>query len=143
MQRCCRCWHCSPPSSALARLDVGTSAGLTLLLDRYAYRYEPGGAIGQPSSVELTCGTRGPVPLPSAVPVFADAVGLDSDPIDVTDDDAVRWLEACVWPDQADRFARLRAAIAIGRRQPPHLVRGDAVADLRAAPTCSPSATRW
>ena len=26
---------------------------------------------------------------------------------------AARWLEACVWPDQADRFHRLRAAIAL------------------------------
>ena len=32
---------------ALAHLDVGTSAGLNLLLPRYRYRYEPGGEVGR------------------------------------------------------------------------------------------------
>ena len=51
----------------------------------------------------------------------------------MSDDAQARWLEACVWPDQADRFHRLVAAIAIARDHPPEIVRGDAVAAL--APT--------
>jgi hypothetical protein len=118
----------------LAHLDVGASAGLNLLLPRYHYRYEPGGAeIGGPSPVELTCSVRGDVPIPVELPAISAAAGLDSAPIDVTDDDAVRWLEACVWPDQADRFARLRAAIALAREAPPRIVHGDAVHDVGAA----------
>lgn len=116
----------------LALVDVGTSAGLTMCLDRYHYDYEPGGPFGAPSPVELTCGVRGDVPLPVAMPAVAARLGLDSQPIDVTDDDAVRWLEACVWPDQADRFARLRAAIGVAREDPPPIRRGDAVADVAA-----------
>ena len=34
----------------LAHLDVGASAGLNLLLDRYHYTYEPGGELGEPST---------------------------------------------------------------------------------------------
>ena len=53
-------------------------------------------------------------------------------PIDVRDDEAVRWLEACVWPDQAGRFERLVAAIAIARESPPDIRQGDAVANVGA-----------
>lgn len=102
----------------LALADIGTSGGLNLHLDRFEYQYEPGGAVGGPSEVRLEVATRGPVPVPSALPTIAARCGVDPHPIDVTDDDEARWLRACVWPDQRDRFARLDAAIAIARRHP-------------------------
>lgn len=130
----------------LSMVDVGTSAGLNQRLASYSYRYEPDGgrdgeardvpvpvAVGSPSPVTLVCGTRGPVPVPSEIPSLAATVGLDSAPIDVRDQAAVRWLEACVWPDQADRFARLQAAVAIARDDPPTIRVGDAVAGVVAA----------
>jgi hypothetical protein len=119
----------------LAHVDVGTSAGLNLLLPRYSYEYAPGGrldGIDPSDTLLLRCSTRGDVPVPATMPSITASVGLDRDPIDVLDDDEVRWLEACVWPDQADRFARLVAAIALARRHPPLVRRGDAVADLAA-----------
>jgi hypothetical protein len=120
---------------ALAHVDVGTSAGLNLLLPRYTIDYVPGGrvdGIDPADTVVLQCATRGDVPVPAAMPPIAASIGLDRDPIDVLDGDEVRWLEACVWPDQADRFARLVAAIALARRHPPVVRQGDAVADLAA-----------
>ena len=116
----------------LAHLDVGTSAGLNLLLQRYRYRYEPGGEVGTDSTVVLECGTRGPVPVPTAMPAVAARRGLDRAPVDITDPVQRRWLEACVWPDQVDRFVRLRAALAIAAESPPPVVTGDAVADTPA-----------
>jgi hypothetical protein len=118
----------------LAHVDVGASAGLNLLLDRYGYRYEPGGSVGPVSGspVELECGTRGDVPVPSALPTIAERIGLDRAPVDVHDDAATRWLEACVWPDQPDRFARLRTALAMARSEGVVVRRGDAVADTPA-----------
>lgn len=116
----------------LAHLDVGTSAGLNLLLARYQYRYEPGGEVGPPSTVLLSCGTRGTVPVPGALPPIAVARGIDSTPVALDDDAQARWLEACVWPDQTDRFERLRAAIEIARAEPPDVCVGDAVADVAA-----------
>jgi hypothetical protein len=53
-------------------------------------------------------------------------VGIDLNPIDVCDNDAVRWLEALIWPDQATRLARLRGAVAIAREDPPRVLAGDA-----------------
>ncbi len=114
----------------LALVDVGTSGGLNLLLDRFGYSYLPGGTVGTASEVTLTCATRGDVPVPHRLPPIAAAIGIDRYPIDVTDDDAARWLEACVWPDQLDRFERLVAAIALGRSDPPDVRLGDAIEDL-------------
>jgi hypothetical protein len=118
----------------LGHLDVGASGGLNLLLDRYEYHFEsPIGVVttvGGPSSVVLEVSTTGPVPLPATMPVISSRCGIDQRPIDVTDDSEARWLEACVWPDQPDRFHRLVAAIGIARAAPPELLAGDAVTSL-------------
>lgn len=136
-----RCAQFVPPMGILAaevgpmaHVDVGTSAGLNLLLPRYHYEYAPGGTVGAPSTVSLRCEARGDhaVPVPTAMPVVTRSIGIDLQPIDVHDDDEVRWLEACVWPDQPDRFARLVAAIALAREHTPDVRRGDAVLDLAA-----------
>lgn len=119
---------------ALAHVDVGTSAGLNLLLPRYHYRYEPASGpaseVGDDAGVSLQCATHGAVPIPAGMPHIARSIGLDAAPIDVLDDDEVRWLEACVWPDQADRFARLVSAIELARLHPPDVRTGDAVNGL-------------
>ena len=64
--------------------------------------------------------------------MIADRIGLDRAPVDVHDPIATRWLEACVWPDQPDRFERLRSALAMARRAGVVVRRGDAVADTPA-----------
>lgn len=130
---------------SISLVDVGTSAGLNLLLDQYAYEYdverrgserhgsEPRRVVvGGPSSVTVACGVRGDVALPESIPDVRAAIGIDHAPIDVDDDGAVRWLEACVWPDQLDRFARLQAAITLARQHPPDVRVGDALSDLAA-----------
>jgi hypothetical protein len=119
---------------ALAHLDVGASAGLNLLLDRYHYRYgrDDGSTVdvGGPSAVVIECATRGPVPLPRSLPPIIDRVGLDRSPVDIDDPQATTWLQACVWPDQADRFERLGAALGMARSAPPPIVTGDAIDHL-------------
>lgn len=111
----------------LALVDIGTSAGLNLQLDRFEYHYSPDGRVGGPSPVVLECGTRGEIPIPSRLPEIASRIGVDRSPVDITDPDRARWLLACVWPDQADRFRRLAASIEIAAANPVALRRGDAV----------------
>jgi hypothetical protein len=113
----------------LALLEVGASAGLCLLPDRYAYDYA-GHRVGD-APVVFPCRPEGPVPLPDALPQVAWRAGIDLAPVDLTDPDAVAWLEALVWPEDDDRLHRLRAAIAIARRDPPRIVRGDLLERLR------------
>jgi hypothetical protein len=121
----------------LGHLDVGASGGLNVLLDRFHYRFVDqegtSSLVGDDSTVVLECSTTGAVPVPSAMPTIATRCGVDRSPIDVTDDGEARWLEACVWPDQADRFHRLVEAIAIARSAPPELLAGDAVTSLAPA----------
>jgi hypothetical protein len=118
-----------PPPLAL--IEVGASAGLTLLIDRYSYDYAGHRIAGQdPHAPTLRCTPRGPVPLPDRLPVITWRAGLDLSPLDVTDDDDVRWLSCLVWPGEGDRKQRLAAAIAAARRYPPVIHRGDLLTDL-------------
>jgi len=60
------------------------------------YSYDYGGHRingTDPAVPVLACRPRGPVPLPEQVPVVAWRAGLDINPLDVTNDDDVRWLQ--------------------------------------------------
>lgn len=117
----------------LAMLEIGPSAGLNLLWDRYRYDY--GGELhwGDPlSEVLLDTQRRGDVPLPD-LPDPLEVVwrtGVDLHPVDVGDDDQVRWLRALIFPEHVERHAQLSAAIRIARAQPPRVVEGDAAESL-------------
>src|SRR5919197_924308 len=85
-------------------LEIGCSAGLLLSLDRYGYRYqtEQAGqlvagpakpAVGLHCALSLADGATLP-PLPKKIAV-GGRVGLDRNPVDLTDEDQYAWLEAC------------------------------------------------
>ena len=121
----------------LALIEVGASAGLCLLPDRYSYRYglargfdSTGGErmlhpVDGPSPVLLDCAISGPVPLPERMPEIVWRAGIDLNPLDVSSDDDVAWLDALIWPEHDDRRTRLRGAVALARQQPVEIVRGD------------------
>lgn len=50
--------------------------------------------------------------------------------MDLRNDEDVRWLASLIWPEQAERFEILRGAVAIARRQPAPVTRGDLLTDL-------------
>jgi hypothetical protein len=124
----------------LSLLDLGTSAGLNLLFDDYSYTYRATGgssvrtAGAIDSAVALECSTRDDLAyLPELrLPFMAERVGLDLSPVDPFSDDEALWLLACQWPDNPERFGRLRAALANVRvvEHPPRLERGDMLTDL-------------
>ncbi len=118
----------------LAHLDVGCSAGLNLLCDRYLLDYGPAGTTGPSDApVRIECRVAGGTPpIAPLLPTIVARVGLDRSPVDVTDDDEARWQLACVWPDTA-RLPRTRLALEEARRAPLTLVRGDAVEGVVAA----------
>ncbi len=127
-----------PPPLAL--IEVGASAGLTLLIDRYSYDYAGHQIAGQdPLAPILRCAPRGPVPLPARLPAIAWRAGLDLNPLDVTRDDDVRWLSCLVWPGEGDREQRLAAAVTAARRDPPVVHRGDLLTDLPALAAQAPA----
>lgn len=116
-------------ANAIGLIDVGCSAGLNLTVDRAAIAYSNGQSLGDPSSaVQTSCSIVGDRPLPARpIPEVVIRIGVDPEPIDVTDPDETRWLRACLAPDQPDRIARLDAELALAATDPPVLLRGDAV----------------
>lgn len=115
----------------LALIEVGASAGLCLLPDRYGYDW--GHARLAPASSDapvFSCAVTGPAPLPATLPRIVWRAGLDLDPLDVASDEDMAWLRALIWPEQEERRRNLRAALAVARRDPPRIVRGDLLQDL-------------
>src|SRR5579875_1808868 len=126
----------------LALLEVGASAGLCLLPDRYSYAYGTHRIEGHPGSPVLHCQARGPVPLPARSPRVVWRAGIDLNPLDVTDPDDMHWLSCLVWPGEGERARRLAAAIDTARQDPPRVVRGDLVDRLaETAAQAPPAAT--
>lgn len=116
-------------ANAVGLIDVGCSAGLNLNVDRVGITYSNGQSLGDQSSpVQLSASIVGNRRLPTrAMPEVVARVGIDLDPVDVTDPDAARWLRACVWPDQSERAARLDADLTLAATDPPLLLHGDAL----------------
>lgn len=127
-------------SAPLATLEVGASAGLLTLWDHYAYDYGISGTYGAPGSqLVLRSEVRGSHLPPLGLPEKGWSAGIDTNPIDLSDDIEATWLRSLVWPDQLERMHRLEAAIEVAREHPPHLVAGDGIELLATVAGGAPS----
>ena len=114
----------------LTLVEIGTSAGLNLLWDRYLYSYSDVRRWGDPDSpVQLSSVIRGSLRprLPGSIPQAVFRVGLDLNPVDIRDPDAVDWLRALVWPERDDEARMLEYAVEMAKDDPPLLLAGDAL----------------
>jgi hypothetical protein len=116
----------------LGLIEIGASAGLTLAFDRYRYEYGSTAVGPADARVVLTTEVRTTLPALDPFPEVQWRLGVDVDPIDLTDADAVRWLRALLWPEQIDRVARFEAAAAVVSADPPEIVPGDGTELLHA-----------
>jgi hypothetical protein len=117
----------------LALLEVGASAGLCLLSDRYAYDFgarkvAPSAPLGVAPLFRCKVNAGTPVPERNVKVVWR--AGLDLNPLDCTDDEDARWLQALVWPGEGERHRLLDEALAVARLDPPRIVKGDLRTDL-------------
>ena len=120
-------------------LEIGSSAGLNLLIDRY--RIDLGGTVVGPAGapVSIVPDWRGPPPAP--VPIEIVSVrGCDVHPMDATDPAVEARLAAYIWAEAPARLARVQGAIAMLRAKPVDLVQADA-ADWIEARLAEPQAT--
>lgn len=95
----------------LRLVELGASAGLNLWCDQWYHDMGAWRWGDARSAVQLSGQWRGGVPvLPSTLNIAARA-GCDLAPIDLRGAVQRRRLQAYVWADQADRLARLQAAL--------------------------------
>ncbi|MFG2224411.1 DUF2332 domain-containing protein [Streptomyces sp. NPDC048644] len=139
----------------LALLEVGASAGLCLYPDRYRYAFDDGGDAGAAvevgpsgSPVTFRCRTSREARVPDdwaappgRLPEVVWRGGIDLNPLDpVGDPDALRWLQALIWPGATERAQHLPAAVDAVRGAPrPRMVRGDLVDELPALAAEAPA----
>ena len=121
----------------LALIEVGASAGLCLLPDKYGYAYDGHPPFGP--EPRFPCQASAATPVPLTHPRVTWRAGLDLNPLDVCNDDDMAWLETLVWPDQSERLNRLRAAIDTAKSDPPCIVAGDLLSSLAAVAKDAPS----
>lgn len=105
--------------------ELGASAGLNTVLDRYAYSLGDTEAGRAGSAVQLTPVWIGASP-PSARVEIAQRKGVDRNPLDVRDPATRARLAAYVWADQRERLARLEAALDLAATEPAPIDRADA-----------------
>ncbi len=116
--------------------ELGASAGINTMMDRY--HYDLGGVTAGPaeSPMQIRPEWRGSPP-PRAPVEIVSIRGCDQAPIDLSDPDAALRVKSYVWPENADRITRMDAAIALAAEKRPDVVKADAldwVIDRLAAP---------
>lgn len=116
-------WLAARHGLPLVLSELGASAGLNTIWDRYALAL-PGRTLGaQEPALTLSPDWTGPLP-PEAPPLVAERASVDLSPVDLADPAQRLRLMAYLWADQTHRAELTRAAIAAG---PPMPERGDAI----------------
>ena len=104
----------------LSLFEIGCSAGLNLIADRYAYRFgdlhwtpsrDSLGVPRTPADLTVACDWKGRRPAIEAPLRIQSRRGCDRHPLDVVDLAQRERLIAYVWADQPERLARLEVAI--------------------------------
>jgi hypothetical protein len=113
-------------------IDVGTGAGLALRFDHYRYTFQTPGreavAVGaEDSRVSIDVELRGPLSpnIPRRLPPVVERVGIDTEPVDLSDVSVRDWLAACV-PQEIGAITRFHEAAQVTLANPARTVRGDA-----------------
>ncbi|HEX4848885.1 MAG TPA: DUF2332 domain-containing protein [Novosphingobium sp.] len=106
-------------------LEIGSSAGINLMLDRY--HYDLGGVqVGpEPGAMRFAPEWQGDAPPAHPIEIVG-AKGCDVAPVDLTDPAQALRLKAYIWPEHTVRFERMEAAIAEAAKSPPALVHQNA-----------------
>ena len=110
----------------LSLLEVGASGGLNLRANKFSYDLGGLECGTADSQLRLTPEWQGNQPLLSE-PKIVDRRACDLNPLDPLDPKDELRLRAYVWPDQAERKARIDAAIEIARHNPAVVDKQDAV----------------
>lgn len=119
------CFIAAQTGLPLALYEVGASGGLNLFADRFSYQFGKQQRGDPASGVRLSPDWSGAVP-PSVAPQIIRRKGCDRNPLDITQTEHRDRMLAYIWPDQAIRITRIKAALDIAVRTPPDMAQMDA-----------------
>lgn len=111
-------------------IEIGTSAGLQLLWDKYSYSYGTGKTYGNSNAdVHLTSEIRGSnVPVfPEEMPPVASRTGVDLHINDLNNQEDFLWLNSLIWPEHLERRTLFEQAAKCVKENPVRLIEGDGV----------------
>ncbi|MFM2302396.1 MAG: hypothetical protein RLZZ84_2132 [Pseudomonadota bacterium] len=106
-------------------LEIGSSAGINLMLARYHYDLA-GVQVGPQPGAMAFAPDWGGNPPPDQPIEIVQTRGCDVAPVNLTDPAQALRLRAYIWPEHTVRFERMAAAIAQAAIVPPDLVRMNA-----------------
>ncbi|MEH7884348.1 DUF2332 domain-containing protein [Bacillus sp. JJ1609] len=114
----------------LALIEIGTSAGLQLLVDKYSYSYGTERNYGDENSgVHISAEIRGDYTPLNQLGHFnvASRIGIDLHINDVSDEEDYLWLKSLIWPEHQERRELFEKAAWYVRNNPLKLIEGDGV----------------
>lgn len=113
-------------------LEIGSSAGINLMMDRYAY--DLGGVAVAPADPVMRFAPEWHGDPPPDRPVeIVSARGCDVSPVDLTDPVQALRLKAYIWPEHSVRFERMEAAVAAAMERAPDIAQMDAASFAESA----------
>lgn len=121
-------WLAQRVASKFDLFELGASAGVNTMLERYHFRLgevETGPATSPMQIMPEWRGDASP-PAPPADLEILSVRGCDVSPVDLSDPAAALKLKSYVWPEVTMRMARIDAAIELACANPPDLVKQDA-----------------
>lgn len=124
------CYIYEKTNKPLALIEIGTSAGLQLLWDKYAYRYNNDEIYGSAhSGLTISAQIKGDKTpfLQRISPPVATRIGVDLNTIDLNNETERQWLKALIWPEHEERLQMFEQASNIVKEHPIKLVDGDGV----------------
>jgi hypothetical protein len=138
-------WLVARRPEPIRLLEIGASAGLNLLADRYCY-VVGGAELGDPASAVrlVEPWERGPdVDLKHAAARLriVGRAGCDLAPLDPRRVDDRLTLMSYIWPDEPERLERTRAALELAARDTPPVARSGAAEWLRSLPPSEDAVT--
>ncbi len=106
-------------------VEIGTSAGVLLTFDKYAYDLGPAGCLGSNAPLTLKGQLHG---VPKVhIPKIGARIGLDLHPLDARSEEQRRWVLALIFPEFREQQERMAKALNVVAATDIKLMKGDAL----------------
>jgi hypothetical protein len=118
-------------------IEIGCSAGVLLVFDKFVYKLDGQGVIGNPDAAFLLEGelSNGPELF---IPQIGSRIGIDLHTIDVRSEEERRWLLALCFPELRAEQQRLAQALDVIAASDVTMLEGDALLNIDQALAATP-----